>query len=87
MRTPKNASHFPGSFELVVDELVVHGLTPEQARLAAAGFEERLTALASTPADIVGRTESARLLPAVEARSPSGVGEAAAGAVWKELAG
>jgi hypothetical protein len=87
MRTPESASHFPGRVELVVDELVIHGFSPDQARAAAAAFEARLTALAATPASIAERDESVRLLPAVEAGTPAGVGEAAAGAVWRELVG
>ena len=75
------------TIEIVVDELVVRGLSPDQARAAAAAFEARLTALAAAPAAIAPRSESARLLPAVEARTAAGVGEAAAGAVWRELAG
>lgn len=75
------------TIEIVVDELVVRGLSPSEARAAAAAFESRLTALAASPAEIAGRTEAARLLPAVEARTAAGVGEAAAGAVWRELAG
>ena len=75
------------TIEIVVDELVVRGLSPAEARAAAAEFEARLTALAAKPAAIAPRSESARLLPAVEAGTPAGVGEAAAGAVWRELAG
>ena len=75
------------TIEIVVDELVVRGLPPDQARAAAAALEARLTELAAAPAAIGPRTESVRLLPAVEAGTPAGVGEAAAGAVWRELAG
>ena len=75
------------TIEIVVDELVVRGLPPAEARVAAAAFEARLTALAAAPAEIHGRSESARLLPAVVAGTPAGVGEAAAGAVWRELTG
>ena len=75
------------TIEIVVDELVVRGLPPAEARAVAAAFEARLTALAMTPAAIAPREESARLLPAVEAGTLAGVGEAAAGAVWRELVG
>jgi hypothetical protein len=75
------------TIEIVVDELVVRGLSPVEARAAAAAFEAQLTALAATPAAIATRSESVRLLPAVEAGTPAGVGEAAAGAVWRELSG
>ena len=72
--------------EIVVDELVVRGLPPEQARVAAAALERRLTALATDgTAPISARSESVRRLPAVEAASPAGVGEAVAGAVWQGL--
>jgi hypothetical protein len=79
--------------EIAVDEFVVSGLPPEQARVAAAALEARLTELAaaSVAAGSVGaireRSESGRRLPPVQAASPAGVGEAAAGAVWSELAG
>ena len=76
--------------EIVVDELVVRGLPPEQARLAAAALERRLAGLAAeTTATFSDRSEPGRRLPAVDvpAGSPAAVGEAAAGAVWSELAG
>jgi hypothetical protein len=75
--------------EIVVDELVVRGLRPEQARVAATALEERLVALAAgAEAAIRPRSEAFRRLPAVEARaaSPAAAGEAVAGAVWSELA-
>ena len=89
MRTPEIASHIPeppGRIEIVVDELVVRGLPPAQARAAAAAFEARLVELAGEPAVIAARSDPARLLPTVQAGTAAGVGEAAAGAVWKELA-
>ena len=78
-----------GRIEIVVDELVVRGLPPDHARAAAAAFERRLAALAVGPAAIGARSEAARLLPAVDvpAGSPAAVGDAAAGAVWRELSG
>ena len=75
------------TIEIVVDELVVRGLPPDEARATAAAFKARLTELALAPAAIAPRSESVRLLPAVAAETPAGVGEAAAGAVWRELAG
>jgi hypothetical protein len=77
------------TIDVVVDELVMHGLAPEQARIAAAALEARLNALAGDPAAISARSESARILPPVDvpAGSAAAVGEAAAGAVWRELAG
>ena len=76
------------SVEIVVDELVVRGLPPEQARAAAAALERRLAALAAGSAAVISsRSESARRLPPVRAASPGGVGEAVAGAVWRGLSG
>lgn len=80
----------PARLEIVVDELVVRGLPPEQARVAAAALERRLAALAAgSTAAIPARSEPVRRLPAVEAPSgsPAAVGEAVAGAVWRGLAG
>jgi hypothetical protein len=72
--------------EIVVDELVVRGLPPEQARVAAAALERRLAAFAAESTETISpRSEAARRLPAVEAGSPAGVGEAVAGAVWQGL--
>jgi hypothetical protein len=76
--------------EIVVDELVVRGMSPHAARVAATAFEERLTLLArQSPGPIAERAESSRRLPAVEAPagSPAAVGEAVAGAVWNTLSG
>jgi hypothetical protein len=72
--------------EIVVDELVVRGLSPEAARDAAASLEARLTELASSDAVIPERAEHSRRLPAVDA-PVDGVGEAVAGAVWSALSG
>jgi hypothetical protein len=75
--------------EIVIDELVMRGLAPEQARVAATALEGRLTALGSgSTAEISERSEAVRRLPAVEApaSSPAAVGEAVAGAVWQGLA-
>jgi hypothetical protein len=76
--------------EIVIDELVIRGLTPQAAGIAAASLEARLTALAEGhEAPIPARTEAFRRLPTIEAAadSPAAVGAAAAGAVWNELAG
>jgi hypothetical protein len=74
--------------EIVVDELVVRGLTPEQAHVAAAALETRLAALAGErAAEVPPRAEAFRRLPPVEATSPRGVGEAVAGAVWGGIGG
>lgn len=71
--------------EIVVDELVVRGLSPEAARAAAAALEAKLTALAGeAEAVLPERVEAFRRLPpvAAPADSPAAVGEAVAGAVW-----
>lgn len=76
------------SVEVVVDELVVQGLPPEEARAAAAALERRLTALAAGSTETISPcSESSRRLPPVRAASPAGVGEAVAGAVWRGLSG
>jgi hypothetical protein len=74
--------------EIVVDELTVQGLPPEQARTVAAALERRLTTLAAgSTAAISPSSEPVRRLPSVQAASPAGVGEAVAGAVWHGLGG
>ena len=76
--------------EIVVDELVVRGLPPEAARVAAAAFEARLSTLAGAAgADVPERAESFRRLPPVTAPadSPAAVGAAVAGAVWSSVSG
>lgn len=72
--------------EIVVDELVFRGLSPEAARAAAAGFAARLTELAGSDAAVAARAESFRRLPAIDAPA-GGVGEAVGAAVWSALAG
>jgi hypothetical protein len=72
--------------EIVVDELIVRGLPPEQAHVAAGALERQLTALAAGSAGSISpRSEPVRRLPPVQAASPAGVGEAVAGAVWQGL--
>jgi hypothetical protein len=67
----------------------VRGLDPGAARVAAAALETRLTELAFAGTPLPSRTEAFRRGPAVDvpAGSPAAVGEAAAGAVWRTLAG
>jgi hypothetical protein len=72
--------------EIVVDELVFRGLSPEAARAAAAGLEARLSELAESGADVPARAEHFRRLPAIDAAA-DGVGEAVGSAVWSLLAG
>ena len=71
--------------EIVIDELVVRGLSPQDARRAATAFERRLAALAG-PLEPRGRAESFRQLPPVTADA-AGVGAAVAAAVWSSLSG
>jgi hypothetical protein len=76
--------------EIVLDELVVRGLSPHDARAVSVALEQRLTALAEqSPAKIADRAEAFRRLPPIEAAagSPAAVGEAVAGAVWGALSG
>jgi hypothetical protein len=80
----------PGRLEIVIDELVVRGLPPHAARVAATALEDRLTVLAEqSHAPIAERAEAFRRLPPIEAPagSPSAVGEAVAGAMWSVLSG
>jgi hypothetical protein len=67
--------------ELVIDELVVRGLSPGDARVTAAALETRLAALA-VDADVPARDEAFRRLAPVTADSPSALGDVVAGAVW-----
>jgi hypothetical protein len=74
--------------EIVVDELIVRGLSSEQARVAADALEARLTALASQRGpELPARADAFRRLPSVDAESPAGVGEAVAGAMWSGISG
>jgi hypothetical protein len=72
--------------EIVVDELIVRGLPPHAAHVAAAALERRLTALAEeSPPKLAARAEAFRRLPAVDAGSPAEVGDAVAAEVWSAL--
>jgi hypothetical protein len=74
--------------EIVIDELVVRGLRPHEARVAAEALEARLAALAGEGEEaLTARAESFRRAAAVDAPadSPAAVGDAVAGAVWGEL--
>jgi hypothetical protein len=78
------------ALEIVVDELVVRGLPPGDARVAAAAFEARLATLAgAAEAAVPERGEAFRRLAPVSAPggSPAAVGEAVAGAVWNAVSG
>lgn len=80
--------------EIVVDELLLRGLAPEQAEAVAAAIETHLAALSTQWAQdgggaLASREESARRLPAVDApaTSPDALGAAVAGAVLQNLTG
>ena len=76
--------------EIAVDELVVRGLSPAAARVAAAAFEARLATLAGAADGAVPeRAEAFRRLGPVTAPggSPTAVGEAVAGALWDAVSG
>ncbi|MEP6811414.1 MAG: hypothetical protein ABI990_00340 [Actinomycetota bacterium] len=68
--------------EIVIDELVVRGLRPEDARRVAADFEERLTALARA-GGVVAHGRPVRSVSA----GIAGIGAEAATAVWASLTG
>jgi hypothetical protein len=70
-----------------VDELLVRGLAPHDARLAAAALEARLAELAASAGAPRARAEAFRRAPAVDVAggSPAALGEAVAGAVWAIL--
>ena len=74
--------------EIAIDELIVRGLSPSDARVAANALEERLSELAQQSAvTIRERAEASRKLSPVDAESPTGVGQAVADAVWNTLSG
>jgi hypothetical protein len=74
--------------EVVIDELVVHGLSPGEARAAAAALESRLAVLARAHDTAVpARAEAFRRLAPLSAPSPAALGESVAGAVWGAVSG
>jgi hypothetical protein len=79
--------------EILVDEVVVRGLSPAEARSAVAALEARLQVLgedwAVSNAAIAPRDEVFRRAPITTPRtaSPVAVGESAASAVWSTIAG
>lgn len=87
MRTPRPR------LEIRVDEVVVRGLPPAEARSAVAALEARLEAIgegwvaSGTP--IAPRDEAFRRAPIATptTASPVAVGESAASAVWATIAG
>lgn len=80
--------------EIVVDELLLRGVPPEQAEAVAAAIESQLAAMSTQWAQHGGgapasRVEACRRLPAVDtpATSPDALGAAVAGAVLQNLTG
>ena len=76
--------------EIVVDELVVRGLSPSDARAAAVALEARLATLAGEAhGSLPERAESFRRLApvTVPAAAPAALGDAVAGAVWGAVSG
>jgi hypothetical protein len=81
--------------EIRVDEVVVRGLSPAQARLAVEALKARLQVLGEEWASelattaIAPRDEAFRLAPIASPRtaSPRAVGESAASAFWTTIAG
>lgn len=69
--------------EVVIDELVIRGLSPEEAHAAAAALEARLASLARD-GDVAPHHDAFRRTPpvAAPAAKPAAVGEAVAAAVW-----
>jgi hypothetical protein len=76
--------------EVVIDELVVRGLSPGEAHAVAAALEARLATLASDAGDTLpARAEAFRRLPPVSAPAgvPGALGDTVAGAVWSAVSG
>jgi hypothetical protein len=81
--------------EIRVDEVVVHGLSPAQARSAVEALEARLQVLGegwaseSAMTAIAPRDEALRLAPIAtpQTASPRAVGESAALAAWTTITG
>ncbi len=73
--------------EIVIDELILRGVPPEQARAVQSSLVARLEALAArSDAALPERSEALRRLPAVETAA-GGLGDAVAEAVWGAVSG
>jgi hypothetical protein len=73
-------------FEVVIDELVLRGVDPAQARATAAALEDRIAALAAQhDADVRERAEAYRRAAPVTS-APDRLGDAVADAVWEAIA-
>lgn len=73
--------------EIVIDELVVRGLSRRDARAAAAAIEARLAELAATTGDRHPGTPDRPARVVVPAGEPEALGNAVAGAVWTAIRG
>lgn len=79
--------------EILVDEVIVRGLSPAEARSAVSALEARLQALGedwtASGAPIAPRDEAFRRsqITTSASASPVAVGESAASAVWTTVAG
>ena len=79
--------------EIRVDEVIVRGLPPAEARSAVAALEARLQALggewATSGTPIASREEAFRrtTVATPTTASPGAVGESTASAVWTTIAG
>jgi len=72
--------------EIVIDELVLRGVEPAQARATAAALEWRLAALAQAhEGPLRERAESSRRLEPFAA-APQRLGEGVAEALWEAIA-
>jgi hypothetical protein len=72
--------------EVVIDELVLRGVDPAQARATAAALETRLAALAAEHGGGVRERAEAYRRAAPVTAAPDGLGGAVADAVWKAIA-
>ena len=72
--------------EVVIDELVVRGVDPAQARAAAAALESRLAVLAAVHEGSVRERAEAYRRVAPVTTAPDRLGTAVADAVWGTIA-
>jgi hypothetical protein len=82
------------TLDIKIDELVLHGVVPEDAQTVADAIRSQLTAraagwLAEGGGAPSPRIEASRRLPAMDIADsrPVALGEAVAGAVWNALLG
>lgn len=75
------------SVEIVIDELVLRGVAPEQAPTVAAALQARLAELAVGGAELAPRVEASRRLAPIMLDRANGLGEAVAERVWSGIGG